>query len=113
MRVTSLTVQGLATGCVTDEAPRITFALASDLPGEALATARIRVGDQTLETSEQLGIVYDGPLAPFTEYEVELEATGTSGAVARAQTSFRTGRLGTPWTARWITDAAYVTPKKL
>lgn len=113
MRVTSLTVQGLATGCVTDEAPRITFALASDLPGEALATARIRVGDQTLETSEQLGIVYEGPLAPFTEYDVEVEATGTSGAVARAQTSFRTGRLGTPWTARWITDAAYVTPKKL
>jgi alpha-L-rhamnosidase len=113
VKVTSLTVQGLATGCVTDEAPRIAFALASDLRGEALATARIRIGDDTIETSEQLGIVYDGPLAPFTEYEVEVEATGTSGAVARAQTSFRTGRLGTPWTARWITDAAYVTPKKL
>lgn len=113
MKVTSLTVQGLATGCVTDEAPRIAFALASDLRGEALATARIRIGDDTIETSEQPGIVYDGPLAPFTEYEVELEATGTSGAVARAQTSFRTGRLGTPWTARWITDAASVTPKKL
>jgi alpha-L-rhamnosidase len=113
MRLTSLTVQGLTEGCVTDEAPRIAFALASDSPGEALATARIRIGDDTIETSEQLGIVYDGPLAPFTEYEVELEATGTSGAVARAQTNFRTGRLGTPWTARWITDAAYVTPKKL
>lgn len=112
MRITALTVQGLASGCVTDEAPRLAFALASDTPGEALAEARIRIGEWEVVTDDQLGIVYDGPLEPFTEYTVEVAATGTSGARAEARTSFRAGRLGTPWRARWITDAAYVTPKK-
>lgn len=112
MIVSSLTVDGLAEGCVTDEAPRIAFALASETPGEALATATVTVGDWSVETVEQAGIRYGGELAPHTEYAVHVRATGVTGAVAEASTTFRTGRLGLPWTARWITDARIRTPAK-
>ncbi|MGI9824444.1 family 78 glycoside hydrolase catalytic domain [Agromyces sp. Marseille-Q5079] len=113
MKVTRLTVDDLESGCITDEAPAFAFSLASDVPGEDLASARIRVGDWEVETSEQVGIRYASQLEPYTDYLVEVEATGTSGAVATATTTFRTGRLDLPWTARWITDATYRTPKKL
>jgi len=99
MQITSLTVDGLPDGCVTDEAPRIAFALASERAGESLATATLTVGDWMTQTSEQTGVRYGGALAPFTEYPVHVRVTGISGAVAEARTSFRTGRLGTPWTA--------------
>jgi alpha-L-rhamnosidase len=112
MRISALTLDGVRSGLVTDEAPRIAFALASDVPGEALASATVRAGDWVIETDDQIGTVYGGELTPHTEYPVHVVATGVTGAVAEAATSFRTGRLGTPWTARWITDAGYTTPKK-
>jgi alpha-L-rhamnosidase len=111
VRISSLIVDGLASGLVTDEAPRISFALESEFPGESLTSAVIAVGDWSVETRDQIGTVYSGPLEPFTEYPVRVEAVGTSGEVATATTSFRTGRLGTPWTATWITDGDYRTPK--
>jgi alpha-L-rhamnosidase len=113
VRITRLSVDSLTENLVTDEAPRIAFALDSDVAGEALASARITVGDWSIETTEQTGVLYTGALAPHTEYPVHVVATGTSGATAEASTSFRTGRMGTPWVARWITDAGYETPKKL
>ncbi|RXZ49811.1 family 78 glycoside hydrolase catalytic domain [Agromyces binzhouensis] len=112
MQITRLTVDGLEAGRITDEPPTIAFALASPVPGEALASARIRIGEWETTTDEQVGIRYGGDLAPYTEYPVRVEATGTSGATATAETSFRTGRLDRPWAARWITDAAYETPKQ-
>ncbi|RQP12218.1 MAG: alpha-L-rhamnosidase [Microbacteriaceae bacterium] len=111
IRIASLTLDGLAAGLVTDEPPRIAFALESDVPGEELAHARITSGGWSVETRDQLGTVYGGPLEPRTEYTVHVVATGTSGETAEATATFRTGRLGAPWTARWITDAAYRTPK--
>lgn len=113
MRISRLTVDSLAEGCVTDEAPRIAFALESDAAGEALASAQVTVGSWSVETIDQAGTPYTGPLAPFTDYPVHVVATGTSGATASATTSFRTGRLDTPWVARWITDASSETPKNL
>lgn len=113
MRISSLTVDGLTSGLITDEAPRISFALESETPGESLRTAIVTVGDWKVETRDQVGTVYAGPLAPFTEYPVRVEAAGASGDVAEAGTSFRTGRLGTPWVATWITDGAYRTPKNV
>ncbi len=112
MRISTLHTDNVAGGLVTDERPRIGFALESDTPGEALASAHITVGEWETHTTEQIGVPYEGPLAPFTEYAVRVVATGTSGAVAEASTSFRTGRLGTPWTGRWITDASYDTPPR-
>ncbi|QKJ20504.1 family 78 glycoside hydrolase catalytic domain [Microbacterium hominis] len=113
MNITRLTVDGLESGCLTDEPPVFAFSLASEVAGEDLASATVRVGDWSLETTEQVGIRYDGPLEPYSVYVLEVTATGTSGATATATTSFRTGRMHTPWVARWITDAAYETPKKL
>lgn len=112
MRISSLTLDGLTSGLVTDERPRIALALESELPGEEFAHARITVGEWSTQTSDQLGTVYGGELAPRTEYPVHVVATSTSGAVAEASTSFRTGRLGTPWQAKWITDATSRTPKR-
>lgn len=113
MRISALTVDSLAAGCVTDDPPRIAFALESSNPGEALASARITVGDWEVQTQDQIGTIYSGALRPRTDYPVRVVATGTSGAIADADTSFRTGRLDTPWVAQWITDAAYETPDKL
>lgn len=112
MRIVSLTVDGLTEGLITDEAPRITFGLTSGTPGEALASARVRIGDWECTVTDQVGIAYDGPLRPYTEYQVDVVATGRTGAEAKATTTFRTGRLGTPWTATWITDGTYETPDK-
>ncbi|MGL3149378.1 family 78 glycoside hydrolase catalytic domain [Microbacterium sp. A82] len=112
MKITSLTIDGLASGLVTDEAPRISFALGAEAPGENLQSAVIAVDGWSVETREQIGTVYAGPLKPFTEYLVRVTATGSSGDVAEAATSFRAGRLETPWSGQWITDRAYETPKK-
>lgn len=112
MKIAALRIDGLTEGLVTDEHPRIGFALTSDAPGESLASARITVGDWQTTTTEQVGIPYDGPLVPFADYDVRVVATGTSGAEAEASASFRTGRLDTPWQAQWITDASYETPAK-
>jgi alpha-L-rhamnosidase len=112
VRIDSLTLDGLAAGLVTDAPPRISFALSSDVAGEALASARISSGDWAIETDDQIGTRYGGALEPFTEYEVEVVATGRSGAEATARARFRTGRLDTPWAARWITDARIDVPKK-
>ncbi|HET7724853.1 MAG TPA: family 78 glycoside hydrolase catalytic domain [Propionibacteriaceae bacterium] len=113
MRISRLTVAGLEEGCVTDEPPRIAFALESEVPGEGLAGATITVGEWSVQTTDQVGTLYTGPLDPYTDYTVEVTATGTSGAQALAATTFRTGRLATPWTARWITDPTVRTPPKL
>ncbi len=112
MEIARLTVGGVTDGLITDEAPRIGFALDSDIPGESLAQATVQVGDWTVVTSEQVGIPYGGPLEPYTSYPVRVRAVGTSGETAEAATSFRTGRMGIPWAARWITDAASRTPDK-
>jgi alpha-L-rhamnosidase len=111
MKISSLTVDSLASGCLTDEAPRIAFALDSTTPGEALASATVTVGDWRRETTDQIGTVYTGPLEPWTEYAVRVSATGVTGAAVDASTSFRTGRRDVPWAAKWITDDRYETPK--
>ncbi len=112
MKISSLRLNGLQKGLVTDAAPRIAFALSSSTPGENLESARITVGDWSIETTDQVATVYDGPLEPWTEYPVSVTARGTSGAIAEATTSFRTGRLDEPWSARWITDSSYTFPDK-
>lgn len=111
MRISRLAVSGVPHGLVTDEPPRISFSLESDSPGEALAHAVVQVGDWETATDQQVGIAYTGQLAPHASYPVTVTATGTSGAVAYAETSFRTGRLGRAWDAQWITDLTYETPK--
>lgn len=112
MKITSLTLDGLAAGLVTDAAPRIGFALSSDTPGESLATATISGAGWSVETADQIGTIYGGALEPWTEYGVTVAARGSSGESAEAQAAFRTGRLAQPWAARWITDSRITVPDK-
>jgi alpha-L-rhamnosidase len=113
MRISALTTDSVRSGLITDAPPRIAFALDSEVAGEALHTARVQVGDWAVDTNDQVGTVYAGPLHPRTEYPVLVTAVGTSGATAEARTSFRTGRLNLPWQAQWITDGVYETPDKV
>lgn len=116
--ISRLTVEHLTGGCVTDQAaPRIAFAVRSDRNGAQLASAELQVGGwhTTLGPDAQKGTAYAGKaLEPFTTYPVELTATDDQGNQAKASTSFETGRMGTEWKARWITDASYhFTEKKV
>lgn len=99
--------------CTTDTPPVFSFALNSDLPGEALQEAVFTCGDWRITTTEQTGILYTGDMLPFTSYTVTLEAVGVSGEKAAAQTTFMTGRLDTPWQGRWISNKKYRWPKKM
>ena len=97
---------------VTDERPNIRFALASDKQGESLQSAEISCGDWHITTTDQLNNVYGGDMQPFTQYIVHIHAVGTSEDCADAEAAFETGRLDTPWQAKWITDGQYTYPKK-
>ena len=112
MKISSLTLDGVERGLVTDSAPRVAFALSSEKPGEELDSACISIGDWSTDTADQIGTVYGGRLDPWTDYPVTVTARGTSGDIAAAETRFRTGRLGTEWIAKWITDSGYRFPAK-
>lgn len=51
-------------------------------------------------------------LAPFTAYTVTISAADNYSESAEATAVFSTGRLGTPWQAKWITDATVPVPEK-
>ena len=101
--------ENLLKECVTDKRhPRFSFSLTSDKQGAELEEAVIRVGEWALRTREQILIPYGGqPLQPFTEYTVSVCAKNTCGEEACGQTTFRTGRMDTPWQGKWISDGSY------
>lgn len=107
LRFASIQIGHQTSHCITDERPNIRFSLESDVQGEALKSAVISCGDWSVETATQLNTVYGGPWKPFTEYTVHIKAIGTSGEIAEADAAFSTGRLDTPWSAKWITDENY------
>jgi len=111
LRIASIQIGHQTGHCITDERPNIRFSLESDIPGEALKYAVISCGDWSVETVDQLNNVYGGQWKPFTEYTVHIKAVGTSGETAEADAAFSTGRLDTPWPAKWITDETYSFPQ--
>ena len=116
MKIISFTTEYLSQNCVTDNpAPRFSFAIGSDKQGAKLYEAELCLGTWCKKTSEQINVPYDGaPLEPFTKYEVKLTATDNYGETDAAFTTFETGRLSTPWQAKWITDGNYrFTDKKI
>lgn len=112
LRINSVKIENLAQGCITDRHPNISFSLESDVPGEALRQATISVGSWHKTTTDQINNIYEGPIQPFTDYTVNVSAIGTSGECAKASACFETGRLDTPWKAKWITDGGYDFPEK-
>lgn len=112
LSISQLKINNLKEGCLTDTTPNISFALESDKNDEALAEATISCGDWRIKTSDQINNLYTGKLQPFTSYEVIVKATGVSGDTAEGRAVFQTGRLNTPWQAKWITDCGYDFPDK-
>lgn len=116
LTISRFAVENLEKACVTDVArPRFSFSLSSDQNHTALSRATLSVGDWQVETTEQIAIPYDGPsLSPFTTYTARLTATDSNGETATRELTFETGRMGKPWQAEWISDAAYhFTEKKV
>lgn len=107
LNISRIQIGHVTEGSITDKRPNICFSLESDVTGEALKSAIISCGDWSVETTDQLNTIYDGPWQPFTEYTIHIKAIGTSGEIAEADAAFFTGRLDTPWTAKWITDENY------
>ena len=116
LKISRLTVEHLSQGCVTDEEqPRVSFQIESDRQNVLLKKAKIWVGDWSTETESQILVPYTGKkLNPFTEYPVVVKVMDDKGEAAEAATSFETGRMGTAWKAKWITDGEYhFTEKKI
>lgn len=107
LEISTIKIDGLTSGLITDQRPNISFALNSDRQDEGLEKAEITVGSWKVVTTDQLNNLYCGDLEPFTTYKVHIVAFGKSGDRAEATASFATGRLGTPWLAKWVTDASY------
>lgn len=112
LTISSINIDGLEESCITDSRPRIAFALESDREGESLKTATISCEGWKLETSDQVNNHYGGSFEAFSTYTVQVVATGQSGDVAEKTSTFQTGRLDTPWQAKWITDGAYAITDK-
>ena len=109
LKITSLQVEHMTEGCVTDrERPTFSWYAESDLGDNQITEAVLQVGDWKIRTKKQSGIVYKGPaLQPMMTYEVKLSVTDVFGETAEAETSFETGRMGLPFQAYWITDGTY------
>ena len=101
---------------VTDRKnPRFSFAVESDLQDLTLKEAFIEVNGTTLQVTDQRNISYEGPaLRPYTDYRAYLSVTDSAGEKAEKSLTFRTGRMGEPFQADWISDASYqFTEKKI
>ncbi len=105
-------VDGRANGTVTDGVPNVSFSLDSDVPGEALDSAIVTCADWKAQTTDQLNNPVRASLEPWTDYQVCVSTRGTSGETADGSATFRTGRLATPWQARWIGDSTLEVPEK-
>lgn len=116
LTIERFTCEQLERGCVTDHtAPSFSYYVASDKNETVIKKALLTVNGWSLETSDQIALVYEGPaLEPFTTYQAYLQVEDNFGRVAEKTISFETGRLSTPWVASWITDGAYrFTEKKV
>ena len=116
LNVKRFACENLEMHCVTDEkAPRFSFTAESDRPGAVIQNAKLRMGSWEYNTREQIAVAYQGPaLKPFTTYTAQLEIVDDAGECATASVAVETGRMDTPWTAKWITDGSYhFTEKKV
>ncbi len=114
LRITEVKIEHSTRECITDNSsPVISFALESDLPDTSLASVQLTLGNQKVQTQAQSGIVLQNALTkPLHPYQLEISVTDNHGRKAHCRRSVRTGRMGLPWSANWITDGAYEFPKK-
>ncbi len=96
--------------CVTDNgSPRFTFACDC----EDIKSAFVYVNGEKIPAVRGKNVCYSGkPLAPFTVYSARLEVECEGGGILQDTLTFETGRLDTPWRAKFITDGSYVFKQK-
>lgn len=97
--------ENLKSGCVTDK-PDPAFRYACEGDGD-IASVVITVNGEKLTADGLYTQYYGKPLAPFTRYTARLDVANTLGEQASAELEFSTGRMDTPWSAKWITDGGY------
>ncbi|MBE7087144.1 MAG: alpha-L-rhamnosidase [Clostridiales bacterium] len=109
LKIINLKIEGLSENAVTDvRSPRISFALESDKPCVNLESATVHLNDWVGVSDDNACIKYKGQtLKPFTEYTLKVIAKADNGESAEGSLTFYTGRMGTPWSAKWITDKKY------
>ncbi len=113
-KIDEIQIENTVNSVVTDNAsPVLSFSLQSDTDGCALKNAVVKIGEWEKVVDYQTGIVLKGiALAPFTEYTVAVTAFDNYGNQSTKTSNFFTGRLNTPWSAKWITDENYKFEKK-
>lgn len=106
--------ENLTNGCITDSTnPSFSFYVESDRNGAQMKEAQLSVNGWSTRINSQISENYRGPkLAPFTQYTAQLTVTDDQGTRDQSSVTFETGRMGTPWQAKWITDGSYVFKEK-
>ena len=109
LQITDFRCEHLAGCCVTDKTnPVFSFIAESDQNEVTLKSAVLTVNGEEIDAIDQIAVPYQGKaLLPFTVYEAHLAVTDSEGETAEADLTFETGRMDTPWSAEWISDAAY------
>lgn len=109
LKIGEIQIENRKRSSITDNLhPKLSFSLESDIPDTCLSSATIIIGNYEQTVFTQTGIMLeDLSLAPFTEYELELIASDNHGNIATKKATFSTARMGTEWSAHWITDKDY------
>ena len=119
MKIYDLTVNYLKDPCGVDENPRFSYKISSDHRADQQKTRRIRVFSSAeamyagnadvwdsgiIADKNNVLIPYEGKkLTPVTRYYFTVEAENAYGEKAVSEAGhFVTGKLGTKWTAKWI-----------
>ena len=109
MRIVNFQCEHKMDNCITDNAnPVFSYAIESDDCDVYIEKASLTIGDECFDARNQLAVRYEGAgLKPFGRYEARLSVWDNKGNKAEAKCLFGTGRLGSPWQAKWITDGSY------
>lgn len=110
IEILSLAVDGKKENIVTDnETPIFSFVLDSKESQDSLANAVLSLNNGwRKEHCDPVQTFYDGEkLLPHTEYSLLLEVFDQEGRKCEKRLSFLTGRMNTPFDAKWITDLDY------
>ncbi len=109
LKIRDLKIENQTHDIVTDQLrPRISYYVESDRKETNILNGHIQIGDWSLDTTEHVAVMYDGPqLTPYSSYTVHVEIEDDQGNIAKASNTFSTGKLETPWEAKWITDGEY------
>ena len=116
MRIVNFWCEHKKDNCITDNTnPVFSYAIESDETGVSIEKATITIGNESFDAKNQLAVKYEGKaLKPFSSYEAKLSIVDNKGNKDEAVCTFRTGRMGTAWNAKWITDGTYTfTEKKI